>query len=130
MQHRDAMINAKSDLDEFCDMDTCDNAKLSFKNIKKYRFHENSWNSWYFSTCEPEIKISEEYIENNCKKIDVSDVSQSGGDLCNVEKMMVQANKMWVESSIRYGPGRYFWRISRYIPYQWYGIIFQIWKYF
>jgi len=106
MQIRDAMINAKSNLDEFCDIDTCDNAKLSFMNIKKYRFPENSWNSWYFSTCEPEIKISEEYIENHCKKIDVSDVSQFGGDLCDVEKMMVQANKMWVEISIRYGPYR------------------------
>ena len=35
MHDRDAIISAKADLDEFCDMDTCDNAKVNYQNIKE-----------------------------------------------------------------------------------------------
>lgn len=38
MNDRDEMIKAKADLDNFCEMDTCDNAKLNFKNIKESEF--------------------------------------------------------------------------------------------
>ena len=38
MNDRTAMISTKADMDSFCEIDTCDNAKLNFQNIKKSVF--------------------------------------------------------------------------------------------
>ena len=35
LNDRTAMISTKADMDSFCEIDTCDNAKLNFQNIKK-----------------------------------------------------------------------------------------------
>ena len=42
MNDRDAMISAKADLDGFCEIDTCENAKLSYKHIKELVFYNNT----------------------------------------------------------------------------------------
>ena len=48
LDDRTAMISTKADMDSFCEIDTCDNAKLNFQNIKKSVFYEkpSSFGFW------------------------------------------------------------------------------------
>ena len=119
LDDRTAMISTKADMDSLCEIDTCDNAKLNFQNIKKWVFLWKTVWLWIsgpssfadrplwpktahfridpFRTCEPEIKIAEEFIETHCKKVDVNKVengAQASGEACDIQKMMMQVNKM------------------------------------